>query len=67
MTGSMVTGWALTERGAEFARNHDGCQYGSEILLTGLTEEERRFSHGNEKEYRLMLRSGKSPEASITR
>jgi hypothetical protein len=43
VTGSMLTGWALTERGAEFAKNHDGYQRGSELLLTGISKEESRF------------------------
>lgn len=43
VTGSTRTGWALTERGREFARNHEGDHRGSKLLVTGLSEEESRF------------------------
>jgi hypothetical protein len=43
VTGSMRTGWALTEHGAEFARNHEEYHHGGELLVTGLSKEESRF------------------------
>ena len=43
VTGSMVAGWALTERGTDFATNHEEYHRGNELLVTGLGEEEQRF------------------------
>jgi hypothetical protein len=43
VTGSTLTGWALTERGADFAKNHEEYHRGNELLVTGLGVEEQRF------------------------
>lgn len=43
VTGSSLSGWALTERGTEFAKDHEEYNRGGELLLTGITEEESRF------------------------
>ena len=49
ITGSSHTGWALTEKGTEFARNREEYRRGSELLVTGLTEEESRFLNWQRK------------------